>query len=116
MPKLFSCLKLAIAVLFTGVLSAQVHAQPTGFDEHAQLAIFVRQLDTLERIAAESQMLSQHQKSRYHFDYPRLHEDMQRIRNGIRDYLTPQRAQPRDPVEITGQYITEHVNSRKGQP
>lgn len=115
MPKLFSCLKIAIAVLFTGLLNVQVHAQPAGFDEHAQLAMFVRQLDTLERIAGQSQMLS-HQRSRYHFDYQQLHEDMQRIRSGIRDYLTPQRAQPRDPVEITGQYITEHVNSGKSQP
>jgi len=115
MPKLFSCLKLAIAVLFTGMLSAQVQAQPTGFDEHAQLTILVRQLEMLDRMVNENQMLSQ-QHSRYHFDYQRLHHDMQRIRDGIRDYLSPQRAQPRDPVEITGHYTIERINSGKGQP
>ncbi|CAK7008610.1 RAQPRD family integrative conjugative element protein [Saezia sanguinis] len=116
MPKLFYCLKLAIAVLFTGLLHVQVHAQPADSNEHAQLALFVRQLNTLERIADESHALSQHQDSRYHFDYQRLHEDIQRIRSGIHDYLRPQRAQPRDPVEISAHYITEHVNNVRGQP
>ncbi|RMV84787.1 hypothetical protein ALP04_05408, partial [Pseudomonas amygdali pv. sesami] len=41
---------------------------------------------------------------RYHMDYSRLVSDIARIRQGLQDYLTPSRAQPRDPVEISGQY------------
>ena len=106
-----------LSALLAGSFIAQANAQPANFSEHAQLAMMIRQLDMLERIAAEGQTLSFNQTGRYHFDYPRLHTDMQRIRTGIRDYLTPQRAQPRDPVEITGDYIKERsLSGEKGQP
>ncbi|MEG7168371.1 RAQPRD family integrative conjugative element protein, partial [Pseudomonas aeruginosa] len=39
-----------------------------------------------------------------HFDHARLREDLQRVRAGIQDYLTPPRAQPRDSVELAGDY------------
>ena len=116
MPKSISIFKFVIPALFLGLTIAQAQAQPANLSEHAQLAMMIRQLDMLERIATESQTLSQNQISRYHFDYPRLHTDMRRIRTGIRDYLTPQRAQPRDPVGISGQYITERIDTTKGQP
>nr|WP_273649646.1 RAQPRD family integrative conjugative element protein [Pseudomonas aeruginosa] len=35
---------------------------------------------------------------------PRVRKDLQRVRAGIQDYLTPPRAQPRDPVELSGDY------------
>ena len=38
------------------------------------------------------------------FDYLRLREDLLRVRAGIEDYLTPRRAQPRDPLEFQGDY------------
>ncbi|NMG49981.1 raqprd family integrative conjugative element protein [Azoarcus communis] len=72
--------------------------------EHAQLAALVRQLDLLERTALHSANLARAERARYHFDYARLQQDIERIRAGIRDYLTPQRAQPRDPVELLGDY------------
>jgi RAQPRD family integrative conjugative element protein len=123
MPKTLNFRNIVFAVSFAA-FAFSAHAQDHEISEHARLAVLVRQLDMLERIATESQVLSQNQTSRYHFDYSRLHADMQRVRCGIRDYLRPQRAQPRDPVEITGQYViehitertTEHTNSGKGQP
>ena len=36
-----------------------------------------------------------------------LREDIKRVRSGIRDYLTPQRAQPRDSVSLIGDYRQE---------
>ena len=37
----------------------------------------------------------------------KLREDIERVRSGIRDYLTPQRAQPRDPATLIGDYRQE---------
>ncbi len=85
-------------------------AQPDN-PEQAQFAVFIRQLEALDRIAAQSETLSQAGHSRYHFDYPRLHADIERIRGGIRDYLTPLRAQPYDPVEMTGSYVMKRQDS-----
>lgn len=75
--------------------------------EHTQLAALVRQLDMLDRLAEHGASLPPQDGSRYHFDYKRLREDIERVRIGIRDYLTPQRAQPRDPVTLLGDYRRE---------
>jgi RAQPRD family integrative conjugative element protein len=44
---------------------------------------------------------------RFFFDYQRLAGDIARIRHGLEDYLTPSRAQPRDTVELSGQYTKQ---------
>lgn len=75
--------------------------------EREQLATIVRQLDMLDRLTEHSASLPRQDGSRYHFDYARLREDIERVRNGILDYLTPKRAQPRDPVELSGDYRLE---------
>ena len=41
---------------------------------------------------------------RYRFDYLRLSQDIQRIRHGVQGYLSPSRAQPREPSELVGDY------------
>ncbi|MCQ7290061.1 RAQPRD family integrative conjugative element protein, partial [Salmonella enterica] len=41
---------------------------------------------------------------RFYFDYSRLAADLQRIRQGLQDYMTPSRAQPRDPSDLSGNY------------
>lgn len=76
--------------------------------EREQLSVLLRQLDMLDRQAERGMPLATQSRSRYHFDYARLREDLTRIRTGINDYLTPQRAQPRDPSEVTGSYRREH--------
>ena len=75
--------------------------------ERGQLAAVLRQLDALERHAESSAALSHQIAARYHFDYLRLREDIQRVRSGVLDYLTPQRSLPRDPTPMLGEYIGE---------
>ncbi len=74
--------------------------------EHAHLAMLVRQLNMLDRLADQSARLPSDDDARYHFDYARLHADIARIRSGIQDYLSPPRAQPRDPAALLGNYRT----------
>lgn len=95
----------AIAVLLTvSVLSVEPVLAGDGANEQAQLAALIRQLDMIDRLTEHSANLPHPHGNRYHFDYTRLREDIERVRQGIRDYLVPQRAQPRDPVELLGDY------------
>lgn len=72
--------------------------------ESAQLAAIVRQLDTIDRLATQSEQLSVSSDTHAHFDYTRLHADIARVRDGIHDYLSPRRPLPRDPADLVGQY------------
>ena len=72
--------------------------------ENERLGALLRQLTQLERTALEAQQLAQPGSHRYHFDYTRLASDLARVQAGIEDYLSPPRAQPRDPDELSGQY------------
>lgn len=76
-------------------------------EESIRLFMLLRLLDQAERQAESIARLPRDETSRYHFDYPRLREDLQRMRQGIRDHLSPQRAQPRDPVPLHGDYRQE---------
>lgn len=94
-------LALVLAVALTNATPASAgDASP----EHAQLATLARQLDLIDRLAEQAAHTAPQQRARYHFDHARLREDLQRVRTGIQDYLTPPRAQPRDPVELSGDY------------
>jgi RAQPRD family integrative conjugative element protein len=78
--------------------------------ERARLAMLLRQLDllgTVVRQAEDSAPIS----GRYHFDFARLRADLARIRRGIEDYLAPRRAQPRDPLELSGDYQRQESHS-----
>jgi RAQPRD family integrative conjugative element protein len=92
-------------VLAVALANASPASAGDASPEHAQLAALVRQLDLLERTARHSASLARDERARYHFDYARLHQDIGRIRAGINDYLVPQRAQPRDPVPLAGDYV-----------
>lgn len=72
--------------------------------EHANLEVMIRQLNALEDTARRSARVAEEPGQRYFFDYQRLASDIQRVRQGLQDYLTPSRAQPRDPAELTGNY------------
>jgi RAQPRD family integrative conjugative element protein len=69
-----------------------------------ELAALARQLDLLDRLAEHAATTAPQERARYHFDYARLRADLQRVRAGVQDYLVPQRAQPRDPVPLAGDY------------
>ena len=71
--------------------------------ESTQLALILRQLDTIDR-TANLASASAASNSRYRFDYARLRTDLARVRAGIEDYLAPPRAQPRDPTPLNGEY------------
>lgn len=94
----------ALALVLAGVQPALA---ADAASEHAQLAALVRQLDMLDRLAEHSATLPRPDGSRYHFDYARLREDIEHVRVGIQDYLSPRRAQPRDPVTLVGGYRRE---------
>ncbi len=73
--------------------------------EQDQFSLILQQLDTIERLATRSKAASTAEPNdRYRFDYPRLTEDIQRIRQGVKGYLSPTRAQPRDPGDLVGDY------------
>jgi RAQPRD family integrative conjugative element protein len=95
-------------LLLTGVvlLAHQAPVTADGDAERERLAAVVRQLDTLDDVLNSGADQPRHD-GRYYFDYARLREDLARVRAGIRDYLTPQRAQPRDPVPLLGDYRRE---------
>lgn len=77
-----------------------------------ELVAAMRQLDALERTVAHSAAQTPITPGeRYHFDYPRLLADLQRVRSGIQQHLTPSRAQPRDPSELAGNYRVERSPS-----
>lgn len=75
--------------------------------ERARLAAITRQLDLIHRLADQAAAVAPQERRRYYFDYARLHADVRRMRAGIEDYLAPQRAQPRDPVPLTGDYTRD---------
>jgi RAQPRD family integrative conjugative element protein len=89
------------------LLSAQNTLAADTDAERTQLAALVRQLDLLDRLAEHRASQAPQSDTRYHFDYARLRQDIERIRGGIRDYLAPQRAQPRDPSTLRGDYRLE---------
>lgn len=97
---------LLLACLLTGPVSVLAGDADS---EHARLATLVRQLDVLDRLTEHGAKLPWQEGSRYHFDYARLREDIERVRAGIQDYLSPQRAQPRDPMTLVGGYRQEFV-------
>lgn len=79
--------------------------------EQANLEVMIRQLNALEDTARRSAKVADEPGKRYFFDYQRLTGDIERIRHGLEGYLTPSRAQPRDPAEISGDYTKTGVGN-----
>jgi len=96
--------RMLVALLAVCALSFEPVLAGDGATEHVRLAALIRQLDMIDRLAEHSAVLPRQDGSRYYFDYERLHKDIERVRQGVRDYLVPERAQPRDPVELLGHY------------
>ncbi|WP_353169435.1 RAQPRD family integrative conjugative element protein [Providencia sp.] len=90
--------------LFILTNSFSVTAQDNVEREH--LTALIRQLQLMQQMTdTHVELYAQNQhRSRFYFDYQRLKADLQRVENGINDYLTPKRAQPRDPLELNGHY------------
>ena len=84
--------------------------------EREQLAVLARQLDLIDRLAEHAAHTAPQERARYHFDYARLRADLKRVRAGLQDYLVPQRAQPRDPMPLAGDYTRSGAASDKEAP
>jgi RAQPRD family integrative conjugative element protein len=100
MPTVFCriCCLLVLITLNSGSYAASAHEQD-------QLGLILQQLNTIERLVTKAETASPSESvERYRFDYPRLIRDIQRIRLGVQGYLSPSRAQPRDPAELVGDY------------
>lgn len=106
----------SLAVLLAVSLSALQPAIADDTPEREQLAALARQLDLIDRLAEHAAHTAPQERARYHFDYARLRADLQRMRAGVRDYLVPQRAQPRDPVPLAGDYTRSGAASDKEAP
>lgn len=97
-------LSVAVVSVSTGHCSAIAGESA---DERVQFSLLLRQLNALERLIDYGDTLPGESSARVHFNYTRLREDLHRIRTGIHDYLTPLRAQPRDPAALHGHYNDE---------
>jgi RAQPRD family integrative conjugative element protein len=89
----------------------ETHAD-SAVTEQTSLELILRQLDTIDRIAQSSSALPLEDSARYFFDYQRLTTDLDLIRQGIKAYQSPSRAQPRQPPELTGHYTRQGAQSR----
>ncbi len=80
--------------------------------ERSSLGLVQRQITAIELLAKSASSRSVDAAGpRYRFDYPRFAADLERMRQGIHNYLSPSRAQPADLVEFTGNYRAEAANS-----
>lgn len=80
--------------------------------ERSDFGLMQRQIDALEQLADRARSGGTGtDQVRYRFDYPRLTADLERVRQGISNYLSPSRAQPADMVELTGDYRAEAPHS-----
>ena len=109
MPRLYKTL--CVAALFTSCWPLLALATPLN-DEHQQLALIIRQLNAADRLSSSTASTAADPSARHAFDYARFSADLDLIRQGINDYLTPTRAQPRIPPELTGHY----TRSSQDQP
>lgn len=88
----------------SGGFSLTQTALAAGASEQTNIEVMIRQLNALEDSARRSATIASEPGQRYHFDYERLAGDIQRVRQGLQEYLTPSRAQPRVPAELAGKY------------
>lgn len=75
--------------------------------EQTELVDITRQLTIIEHRINVQASKPITERQRYYFDYKRLKQDINTIKQGINRYQNPIRAQPRDPVILTGDYLTE---------
>lgn len=93
-----------ILLLIILPLSASANASP----ESIQLALALKQLDGVQlSLERAQQSAGSGPQSRYHFDYLQAQQDISAIRQGIRGYLSPSRAQPRAVVPLSANYQRE---------
>ena len=99
---------LILALLIPHLVIGPSVALASTADEHTRLALILQQLQRIDSLSREAEgAAATAPQARYGFDYPRFTHDLELLRQGINDYLHPSRAQPRDPVELSGDYRRE---------
>lgn len=111
-----AALSAALLLTTAGFRPAIAAESSDGDAEREMLAAVTRQLELLDRLTERAAASAPQERARYHFDYARLRADLQRVRTGVRDYLVPQRAQPRDPMPLAGDYTRSNATSGKEAP
>ena len=92
------CSLFILMTFHSGGYAASAHEQD-------QFSLILQQLAILERLTTQAEAASTAEADeRYRFDYPQFVRDIQRVRFGVQGYLSPSRAQPRDPAELVGDY------------
>lgn len=78
--------------------------------ESNELALAIKQLDYLDaRLAfANVEALKREQLTRFYLDYQQIKQDIEAIRQGLKHYLNPSRAQPSALIPFSEQYQQEH--------
>lgn len=78
--------------------------------ESDELALAIKQLDYLDaRLAsAHVEALKREQPDRFYLDYQQIKQDIDAIRQGLKHYLYPSRAQPSVLIPFSAQYQQEH--------
>lgn len=80
--------------------------------EQSYLGLLQRQIKSVEELAEHARTGSvDAEDARYRFDYARFAADLERVHEGIHNYLSPSRAQPADLVELAGEYRAEAPQS-----
>ena len=98
---------LTLALLIPHLVIGPPVALASSTDEQTRLAQILQQLQRIDTLSHEAKAIAAASPGRYAFDYPRFARDLDRLRQGITDYLHPTRAQPRDSVELSGDYRRE---------
>ena len=115
-PRFLSHSHPALAALLFALAGSAVASDASDSNaEREALAALTRQIDLANRMADQAAAASSDEHARYHFDYARLRNDLQRVRVGVQDYLAPERAQPRDPAPLAGTYSRESGNEPQGR-
>ena len=104
---------LTLALLIPHLVIGPSVALASTADEHTRLTLILKQLQRIDTLSHEAEARAAVPQGRYAFDYPRFARDLEHLREGVTDYLHPSRAQPRDPVELSGDYRRE---SPEAQP
>ena len=104
------CIQQIPAITLTALLTGRTAPSHASLDRD-DYALMLRQLDVIDRLTSQLAARPPAGQSRYHFNHERLRADIHRVRAGVQDFLSPERAQPRDPVALHGDYRDETVGA-----
>ena len=88
-------------VFVFALVSPLAHGDADG--ERETLARIIHELEVLEPLLAEAKAAAD-PDARIHFRYDWLRQDLERVRQGIREHIDAPRAEPRSVAPLRGDY------------